>query len=183
MNGSTPTPVSARSVAPLEQIGIEQQLPPPLDDEIHGKLVNDTGQDVEGLLAYGIFKQSERDWIGRFHTAHGRAPTANEIHGQFYFSYDDGDIERLRTKAESMMVDFALSILDDERPAIEANARKAAHDAQIDRVLAEIRTSGSFWRSVIAGVIASLVFAVLTIALVATWFAPGLHDILKEMTH
>ena len=136
---------------------------------------------TKSTASWLIFKQSERDWIKRFHTLRRRAPTAEEIHGQFYFSYDDGDIERLRTEAESKMVNFAFAMLDEERPEIEEAARKAARDAQFDSVLREVRKSGGFWRSIIAGVISSFVFVVLTIAFVAIWFAPGIRDIAKAM--
>jgi hypothetical protein len=160
-----------------------ERLPPAIDDEIHGKLVRHPRDDVQGLLAYGIFKQSERDWITRFHGTHGRAPNAHEVATHFYFSYEEGDIERLRTEAESKMTTFALAILDDERPGIESIARKAAHDEQLALIRQEIRRSGGFWRAIWAGVISSFVFAVVTLALVAAWYAPGLRDILKGMTH
>jgi hypothetical protein len=160
----------------------ERAPPPTIDDEIHSKLVEHP-KDVQGLLAYGIFKQSERDWIKRFNEREGRAPAEHEIGAHFYFSYDDGDIDRLRTEAENLMLNFAFSILDDERPEIEEAARKAARDVQLDDLREAIRKSGSFGRAILAGVISSVVFAILTIVLVATWFAPGLRDIAKAMTH
>src|SRR3954452_22108054 len=138
-----------------------ERLPPAIDDEIHGKLVRHPRDDVQGLLGYGIFKQSERDWITRFHGTHGRAPNADEVATHFYFSYDEGDIERLRTEAESKMTTFAVAIPDQERPGIEEEARRAAHDAQLETLRQEIRRSGSFWRAIIAGVLSSFVFAVL----------------------
>ena len=160
-----------------------EQPPPAIDDEIHGKLVDHPRDDVQGLLAYGLFKQSERDWIKRFHAANARAPTTAEMADQFYLSYDEGDFDRLRTEAESKMTTFALAILDEERPGIEEEARRVAHDAQLDALRQEIRRSGGLGRAIVAGLISSLAFVVLTLAIVAAWYAPGLRDILRGMTH
>jgi hypothetical protein len=160
----------------------DQEPPPALDDEIHSKIVQHPLEDIEGLLAYGIFKQSERDWIRRFHAAEGRPPTTAETTSHFYRSYDEGDIERLRTEAESKMLSFALSILDSERPKIEADAATAEHDSQLDAIRDEIRKAGGFGRAIVAGVISSFVFAVLILAFVATWYAPGVRDIIRGMT-
>ena len=44
--------------------------PPTIDDEIYNKLVEGE-DDVQGLLAYGLFRQSERDWIKRFYEREG----------------------------------------------------------------------------------------------------------------
>jgi hypothetical protein len=159
-----------------------EQSPPAIDDEIHSKLVEHPRDDVQGLLAYGLFKQSERDWIKRFHARHSRAPTADEINSHFYLSYDEGDIERLRTEAESRMTSFAVAILDEERPGIEQAARTAEHDAQLETLRQEIRKSGGFGRAIIAGLISSFVFAVLTLAFVAFWYVPGLREVIKNMT-
>lgn len=156
--------------------------PPALDDDIHGKVVQHSRDDLAGLLAYGIFKQSERDWIRRFHAAEGRQPTTAEMASHFYLSYDEGNIERFRTEAEAKMVNFTLSILDTERPKIEAAAPRAEHDSQLDAIRQEIRKSGSLWRAVLAGVISSFVFAVLILAFVATWYAPGVRDIIRGMS-
>jgi hypothetical protein len=139
--------------------------PPAIDDDIYQKLIQHS-EDVQGLLAYGIF----------------------------CFSYDDGDIKRLRTHASDQMVQFALSIVEDERPEIEETARKSAHDGQLDDMRVaqsaeladirnEIRQTSSLWRAVLAGVISSLVFAALTIIFVAVYFAPGLRDITKAFSH
>lgn len=157
--------------------------PPSNDDEIYSKLVTGEG-DIQGLLAYGLFRQSERDWIKRFYGRENRLPTDAEISGEFYFAYDEGDIKRLRTQAESDMLDFAFSIVDDQRPEIEETAKREAHDSQLDEIKKELHKSGSFWRALLAGVISSFVFAIITLAFVAIYFGPlGLRDIAKALGH
>jgi hypothetical protein len=159
----------------------QPEPPPTIDDEIYQKLVEHEN-DVQGLLAYGLFSQSERDWIKRFYGREGRLPSEREMDREFYFSYDPGDIERLRTQAQNEMLRFALSILDDKTPEIEEMARRAAYDLQLAAIREQINKSGSWFRTILAGVISSLVFAVLTITFVAIYFMPGIRDIAQTLS-
>jgi hypothetical protein len=156
---------------------------PTLDDEIYNKLVETQG-DIQGLLAYGLFRQSERDWIKRFFERESRMPNDGEVAKEFYFAYDAGDIERLRTQAESDMLAFAFSIVEDQRPEIEEAARREARDEKLDEIAREVKNAGRVWRAIWTGVVSSLVFAVLTLVFVAIYFGPlGLRDITKAIGH
>ena len=48
------------------------------DAHIYDRLVEDE-QDVEGLLAYALYKKSERTWLRDFRQRHGRAPVDPEL--------------------------------------------------------------------------------------------------------
>lgn len=82
-------PIATDRPAPLQQTGVPVPMTEPLQpasparprpgDGMFDKLVANEN-DVPGLVAYGIYKYSERDWLLAFESAHGRAPEPNEVH-------------------------------------------------------------------------------------------------------
>lgn len=47
-------------------------------NEVFERLVTDP-DDIEGFIAYGLYKQAKREWLIDFHSRLGRAPNANEL--------------------------------------------------------------------------------------------------------
>jgi hypothetical protein len=60
---------------------------------IYERLVRD--DDLVGLDAYAIYKQSKRDWIKRHYQRHGVRPTPEPL-DDYFDRYSDADLSRFR---------------------------------------------------------------------------------------
>ncbi|BAK75797.1 hypothetical protein NH8B_0965 [Pseudogulbenkiania sp. NH8B] len=89
------------------------------------RLVN-SDNDLEGLVAYSLYKQEKIAWVAHRTTVLGREPTTQEIEDQFVAMVRDANIQQWRTNALQILNQFAdnmlASELEKEREAIKENA-------------------------------------------------------------
>lgn len=125
-----------------------------------GRLVGEEGSDpsVQGLIAYGIYKISKRQWITDFKSQNRRPPSAVEAQ-QFASSQTETVLAGYRAQAAELLADYAGAILAEEKPKIEKEALR-----------------GMFWSAVLSSIVASFLFALILLgfAVVAAFLGYGL---------
>lgn len=114
------------------------------------------GQAI-GLIAYGIYKISKRQWVTKFKDDTGARPDESQMR-HFASTQTDTNLDGYRAQAEQLLAAYAEVILLEARPKI---IKDALH--------------GQFRSSILASIIASFVFSLilLGVALIAAWFGFG----------
>ena len=84
---------------------------------IFTKLVVDSDDKLLGMVAYGIYKTSKREWIQVFTEEQGRPPTTAELTA-YAGTWNATDA------ATSALAEFASGAIDEARPAILKDALK-----------------------------------------------------------
>lgn len=124
------------------------------------KLVGQEGADasVQGLIAYGMYKISKRQWVTDFKIQNRRPPTQIESQ-QFASSQTETVLAGYRAQAAELLADYAGAILAEEKPKIEKEALR-----------------GMFWSAVLSSIVASFLFALILLgfAVVAAFLGYGL---------
>ncbi|WP_194164507.1 hypothetical protein [Microvirga thermotolerans] len=93
---------------------------------IFGRLVNSEGPEVEqlsGLVAYGLYKVAKREWAADLRRRHQRGPTPEELHA-YILTWTESRIRGLEEQAESVLGNFATSVVEDNTPKIREDALK-----------------------------------------------------------
>lgn len=142
--------------------------------------------DLVGMVAYGIYKQEKRDWIIRFRQQHQKRPTDSEVEA-FNDHYSDAALQRFRSEAESMMLDFAEVIVDSRAPEIKKRARVEGFEkveTAITAAAADVKQhvdkqTNPAW-SVFWNVVAWVFTLAITIAAAGALLLPNIVDRLAE---
>ncbi len=115
-------------------------------NEVFERLVTDT-DDIEGFIAYGLYKQAKREWLIDFHHQYDRAPKAAEF--KAYNAYwTDTSLQSLRENAESALSAYADTIVDVATPGIESQA---------------LKTGRPIWKDLLIGASSALTYSLLLI--------------------
>ena len=134
---------------------ISKALGPSDEDQfstIFRRLVK-SSDDLVGLIAYGIYKQSKRDWIIQYKEKHKRRPNSDAMN-DYHDHFTDTDLDRFRNEAEGMMVAFSDVIVADKRPYIEKEIRELEFSALKRDIQVEIKNSTKLSTAILASVIA-----------------------------
>lgn len=115
-------------------------------NETFEKLVA-TADDIEGFIAYGLYKQAKREWILKFKIEHGSAPKPADERA-FASSWTDTSLQALRETAESALSAYAQSVVHDETPSIERNA---------------LMVGRPLWKDVVIGVASAFAYSVILV--------------------
>jgi len=99
--------------------------------------------DIAGLVAYGIYKLSKREWLLTHQDDTGAKPDA-AAHEAFAKSQTPKVLEGYRTQANAAVANYGQLVVESQRPDIIRDALR-----------------GTFWQSVGASFVASLIFAAL----------------------
>ncbi len=91
-------------------------------NEVFERLVTDT-DDIEGFIAYGLYKQAKREWLIDFHEKNQRAPKAAEF-AAYNAYWTETSLQALRENAESALSAYADTIVELATPSIESEALK-----------------------------------------------------------
>lgn len=125
--------------------------------------------DLEGIVAFGIYKSEEIEWTNDFQEKHGREPSEEEING-FLETHTSSRLERLRASGRDALASFAFSLMQE-------NIVEQKKEAIEKSILNEVKNQNSFLKNAIAGAIGSVF---VTIAIIALLFV-ALSDLsLKE---
>lgn len=114
------------------------------------RLVSDP-QDIEGFIAYGLYKQAKREWLIAFQQQNGRRPTTTEMDA-YTAHWTQTALQSLRENAESALSAYAQTAIEYERPAIEA------HVLKIGRPI---------WKDLMIGTVSALVYSLMLV--LAAW--------------
>lgn len=115
---------------------------------LYERFVDQGGNQVQGYIAYGLYKSAKREWVINFKAANGREPNAKEI-ANYVQAYTEQTIEAFETQAAGVLVGFADGAIADAKADIVAEALR-----------------GSFWGSVWQSIFANAVYTLILIALV-----------------
>lgn len=80
--------------------------------------------DIEGFIAYGLYKQAKREWLIAFREKHGASPKPADMKA-FQAAWTNTTLQSLRENAESALSAYAESVIEAVSPAIERDALKA----------------------------------------------------------
>lgn len=119
-------------------------------NSVFEKLVDEAdGSDATlvGLVAYGFYKISKRDWAMQIRDEAGRKPTTEELHA-FARSQTDTVLDGYRSQADNIVATYANSVLKTQEPVVYKKALE-----------------GSFMRSFWPSFWASVTFAVVLVML------------------
>lgn len=122
---------------------------------IFTKLVVETDDKLLGMVAYGIYKSSKREWIQQFQVDHSRAPEVAELHA-YAATWTPQLVQNATDAASSALAEFASEAIDEARSDILEDALKG--DA--------VRTVG-------LGIVSTFLYTVLLILVVIVLKAAG----------
>lgn len=115
-------------------------------NEVFERLVTDT-DDIEGFIAYGLYKQAKREWLIAFHSENQRSPSLKELNA-YNKTWTDTSLQALRENAESALSAYADTIIDVATPEIEAEALKVGRP---------------IWKDLLIGASSALTYSLLLI--------------------
>ena len=120
-------------------------------------LAGEGNEDIEGLVAYALYKRHKRIWATQIRAQHDRDPTDNEKNG-FATSISTHDqCERYRKDAQDILIGFANSFVEDERP----NIQRDAIAGELVEAAHSVKNAGSFWMLLKVGVVSTILTSAL----------------------
>jgi len=128
-------------------------------DEAYDTFVK-TDEDVEGLLAYAIFKRHELRWLKQHVSDNAKNPTPSET--ATFIKAAITSESQYRTEAADALIAFAEEVVESRRSVIEKQAVEGKFEAMETRV----RSATSFWQTVLSNIIGFLAVSLL-LAIVA----------------
>lgn len=147
---------------------------------IYERLVRDE-DDLIGIVAYGLYKQSKREWIQRYAERHEGCRPSPEHLMDYVDRYSESDLGRFRDQAEDMMLRFAEVIIEDRAPAIRQEALVIDVVSRFDQISALVRDNGSTKKNVVANIYANLILGGVTFLLViGVYLSPNIPDLAKK---
>jgi len=125
-------------------------------DEAYATFV-DTDADIEGLLAYAIYKRHELRWLSQHVSDNGKKPTPSE-YATFVKSAITSEHQYLTESADALIA-FAEEVVEGRRPEIE----KRAVEGKFEAVETRIISATSFWQTVLSSIIGFLAVSLLLV--------------------
>jgi len=120
------------------------------------QLVEDSNDKVLGMVAYGIYKTSKREWMLAVKADKGRDPSPKEL-ADYAATWTPQLIDNAVDAAESALAEFASVAIDGARPEIVTEALK-----------------GSAVRNVLLSMLAALLYTVALIMVALVLKAAGI---------
>lgn len=125
---------------------------------VFDKLV-DSADDLEGLLAYGLYKQHKRDWLLQHREKYGRRPTVEEE--RIFVDGVLSDPSAYAHRASEAILAFADGVVTSQRDEIALEAIEQ-HVADSTR---EMKEQLGFWRGVGSQMISFFAVSVILVLL------------------
>lgn len=102
---------------------------------------------LTGVVAYGLYKHSKREWAEAIREQHKRGPTSEEL-DQYVATWTPSQIESKKSQAVNILASYAGSVIQSERPKILTEALR-----------------GRFWVGVWQSVLGAAIFTIALLAL------------------
>jgi hypothetical protein len=115
---------------------------------LYERFVDEGDNQVQGYIAYGLYKNAKREWVVGFKEANQRDPTPDEVAG-YVSAYTEQTIATYETQAAAVLAAFAEGAIADARADIVEEALR-----------------GSFWGSVWQSIFANALYTLILVALV-----------------
>lgn len=122
---------------------------------MYERLVDQSGNKVQGFIAYGLYKTAKREWVRKFEADHGRTPKPPEI-SAYVSAYTQQTLDAFEAQATGVLAQFAGGIVADARPEIVREALK-----------------GEFWKNVFQSMAANAIYTVILIVIAFVLAAAG----------
>lgn len=106
--------------------------------------------DLVGLIAYALYKQTKRDWFETFKRENKREPESSEFDSFLLGERTEKRLKTYRDQAASVLASYADTVVAEARPYI-----------QIDAISGRIRDSLKWHRQIPAGLAAAVFFSVI----------------------
>lgn len=106
-----------------------------------------TPDDIEGFIAYGLYKQAKREWILEHRNRVGRVPTGAELRA-FSHQWSPTALQAFRETAESALSAYAQSVLEEQTPSIQRDA---------------LLQGRPLWKDVLIGVMSALTYSLVLV--------------------
>lgn len=126
---------------------------------MYERLVDQSGNKVQGFIAYGLYKTAKREWVREFEAGRGRPPRAAEVTA-YVSGYTPQTVDAFEAQAKGVLAQFAGGIIADARPEIVEEALK-----------------GEFWKNVFQSMTANAIYTVILIAIALVLAAAGVDFI------
>lgn len=123
---------------------------------MYERLVDQSGNKVQGFIAYGLYKTAKREWVRKFETDHGRPPRATEVTA-YVSAYTPQTVDAFEAQARGVLTQFAVGIVADARPEIVEGTLR-----------------GAFWKNVFQAIAANAIYTVALIVLAIVLAAAGI---------
>ncbi|MBQ3449558.1 MAG: hypothetical protein IJG34_06665 [Synergistaceae bacterium] len=118
--------------------------------DVYNRIVKDDN-DVEGLVAYGIYKNTKREFIRKTQNELGLMDIPDDVMEEFYLSQTDYVLDLYRKHAKSILREFLDSLYSKD---IEREKQKM--EGKYEKLADSVRPS--FWYGVLQGIVASFLF-------------------------
>jgi len=105
-------------------------------------------EQLEGLIAYGLYKIAKREWALDLFKDEHRSPSETDL-GAYVRTWTPSQIDGKREQAPTILAQYANEVVEAAAPEIEKQALK-----------------GNFWRTIGYGVLTNLAYTALLIAFV-----------------
>jgi hypothetical protein len=133
----------------------------PRYNRIYESLVT-ADDDLVGMIAYALYKQSKREWLLSFEADNGVRPNVNDIDA-YVRAQTQFELRRLRSQAESILSAYAAVVVDAETPSIREDAIESHVLDQVRYTLNNVEKQGSFFRQLATGAIIALGYTIFLI--------------------
>lgn len=80
-----------------------------------------TDLDMQGLVAYGLYKVAKREWAAQIWDTQRRPPTEEELRA-YILTWTPSRLDGLRQQAEGALATFSADVIQAETPAIREEA-------------------------------------------------------------
>lgn len=122
-------------------------------------------EQLQGLIAYGLYKRAKAEWAKSVWQESGRAPTSQEL-AQYHATWTATNIEAISDRAASALAEFAQSVVDEATPEIR---RKALE--------------GTFEKNVFTNVVGTFAYSLILIlvVLILRWFGVDILGLFQKL--
>jgi hypothetical protein len=166
------TETNAPSDASDQVSGAERYI----HSDIFDRLVKD-GNDIVGLVAYGLYQQRKRAWIDDFRSQRHRVPSEQELK-DYSFGHREDALGALRQEAEGSLFGFSEELIDARIGELKDQAFNARTLSELTDLKGRINHLGGYWHHIVghlAGFVCLVGIAVVFALIVA--FEPSIREL------
>jgi hypothetical protein len=118
---------------------------------IYDRLVGEVGSEpsLDGLVAYGLYKQAKREWAANIRKTKGRSPNDAEL-DSYVETWTESQLQGALQQARQIIAAFADDVVNSQRPFIERDALK-----------------GKFWTGVGQSIVGAFSYSIILIGIFA----------------
>ena len=139
----------------------------PVYNPIFEKLVpkGGGGDEINSLVAYGLYKKAKREWVSQIWDAEKRPPTEAELRA-YVAHWTPFLLENLKAQADNYLASFSSSVIDAAEPQIREDALR-----------------GTTWSAVKASIVGNAAYTLVLIAfvLILAWAGVDVLGFLEKL--